>query len=134
MLGSTHHAQVLLETGALKNIEAVINLDMVGCNAPTWVNLTEDDRDFRVRVARVFERYDIFRRFGDIHWQTPPWPTGDHAPFAEAGVPALHISHRGQRYPHLHLPSDTVDKVDRDMLELSVDYLYDIVADLVRAD
>ena len=132
LLGSRHYAQMLQETGSSKDVEAVVNVDMAGCNAPTWVNFTEDDRDFKLRVARAFERFGIFERYGDVHWQTPPWPTGDHAPFAEAGLPALYISHRGQRYPYLHLPGDTIDKVDKEMLELSVNYLHAIVEDLVK--
>jgi hypothetical protein len=131
LLGSRHYAQMLQETDSAGEIEAIVNVDMAGCNAPTWVNFTEDERDFKLRVARVFERLGVFERYGDVHWQCPPWPTGDHAPFVDAGLPALYISHRGQRYPHLHLPSDTVDKVDPEVLELAVNYLRAIVEDLV---
>ena len=133
-LGSKHYAQRLQETGALRNIEAVVNLDMIACNSPTWINLTQDHIEFKVRVARVFERYGVFQRFGDVHWQVPPWPTSDHAPFCEAGVPTLFISYRGQCYPYLHLPGDTIDKVDVDLLGLSVDCLHAIVEDLVKAE
>jgi Zn-dependent M28 family amino/carboxypeptidase len=132
LLGSRHYAQMLQETDGTGEIEAIVNVDMAGCNAPTWVNFTDDDRDFKLRVARVFERLGIFERYGDVHWQCPPWPTGDHAPFVDAGLPALYVSHRGQRYPHLHLPSDTVDKVDPEVLELAVNYLRAIVDGLVE--
>ncbi|NLE44810.1 MAG: M28 family peptidase, partial [Chloroflexi bacterium] len=132
MLGSKHRAQLLQETGTLSDILAVINLDMLACNAPTWINLTQDALEFRVRVARAFERHGVFDRYGDVHWETPPWPTSDHAPFAALGKPTLFISYRGQQYPHLHLPTDTVDQVDHGLMQLSVDFLYDIIADLAN--
>jgi aminopeptidase YwaD len=133
LLGAKHYAQMLEETGALENVEAVINLDMIACNAPTWINTTQDDKEFKVRVARVFERFGVFQRFGDIRWENPPWPTSDHAPFTEAGIPTLFVSYEGQKYPHLHLPSDTIDKVDRELLDLSINFVQAILEDLVQA-
>jgi Zn-dependent M28 family amino/carboxypeptidase len=134
LLGAKHYAQVLKETGELENLEAVINLDMIACNSPTWINVTQDDKDFRVRVARVFERYGVFQSFGDIRWEDPPWDTSDHAPFTEAGIPTLFVSYEGQKYPHLHLPTDTPDKVDRELLDLSVNCVQAILEDLVKAE
>ncbi len=134
MLGSKHHVQALEETGRLGTIEAVINLDMPACNAPTRVNVTQDGMHLKARVARAFERFGLFDRFGRVDWQTPPWPTSDHAPFVEAGIPAVYISHRGLRYPHLHLPGDTLGKVDREVLRLNVDVVHALVLDLAGSD
>lgn len=106
---------------------------MIACNSPTWINLTHDDKEFKVRVARAFERFGVFHRFGDIRWEDPPWDTSDHAPFTEAGIPTLFVSYEGQKYPYLHLPGDTVDKVDRELLELSINFVQAILEDLVRA-
>jgi aminopeptidase YwaD len=132
LLGAKHYARELQENGAIKEIDAIVNLDMLACNAPTWINVTQDDKEFKVRVTRVFERLGVFERYGDVRWELPPWPTSDHAPFTEAGVPTLFISYEGQRYPHLHLPSDTVDKVDRELLELSIDAVYAILEELCQ--
>ena len=132
LLGAKHHCRSLQETGAIKNIDAIVNLDMIACNSPTWINVTQDDKEFKVRVARVFERFGVFERYGDVRWELPPWPTSDHAPFTEAGIPTLFVSYEGQRYEHLHLPTDTVDKVDPELLDLSIDCVHAIVQDLCQ--
>ena len=134
MLGSKHHVERLREDGRLQGISAVVNVDMPGCNRPSRVNITRDGRELKVRVARVFERHGLFTRYPRVAWQEPPWPTSDHAPFVDAGVPAVYISHSGLEYPHLHLPSDTVDKVDREVLALSVDVVHALVLDLAGRD
>jgi aminopeptidase YwaD len=130
LLGAKHYAGMLRDSGTLAHVDAIVNLDMLACNSPNWINVTQDAKEFKVRVARVFERFDLFRRYGDIRWELPPWPTSDHAPFTEAGIPTLFVSYEGQRYPHLHLPTDTIDKVDTELLDLSINFVHCILQDL----
>ena len=57
----------------------------------------------------------------------------DHWAFHQFGFPAIMITDTAPyRYPHYHLPSDTPDKVDYDMLARVTNGLELVIRDIAR--
>ena len=117
-LGSRHHAETLKASGELRKIRFMLNLDMLSCNQPDWIHTTEDflAQESARRAAR---EAGIFDKYNAVEFVTPPWPSGDQLPFEGAGIPCISLTWKGYKYPWIHLPEDTMEQVDEDVLSLS---------------
>ena len=117
--GSRHLAQAMEEDGHIKQVAAMILLDMVG------------DRNLTVTIPRngdpelISMAFDMAREEGVRHlFQLYPYPMlDDHAPFVERGVPAIDLidfqygTAQGMN-DQWHTAEDTLDKLSADSLEI----------------
>ncbi|MBU3874930.1 M28 family peptidase [Faecalicatena sp. AGMB00832] len=72
---------------------------------------------------------DLALKTGDFE-QIEPWPQGDHTLFSFSGIPAIAITSEGifELTDHvLHTESDTLEWIDREKLEVLVDFLLDAI-------
>ncbi|HEX7956598.1 MAG TPA: M28 family peptidase, partial [Pyrinomonadaceae bacterium] len=111
--GSRHHVGRLKSRDLLRNVRALILLDMVGYEK---LELGRDDMstpwllDIIWRTARELGYSKQFV-------ERPEGVGGDdHEPFLRAGVPAADLIQLGS-YPHWHTPADTLDKIDAHSLK-----------------
>jgi peptidase M28-like protein len=114
--GSRHYVEQARKDGSIKDIRALILVDMIG------------DRDLRIkRESRstpwltdlIWRAAKDARRPAFVDESTPI--DDDHLPFLEAGVDATDIIDLD--YPWWHQPGDTIDKVAPESLETVGDVL-----------
>ncbi len=95
---------------------AMINIDHAGVgNGRLTVGVTGIDKSQAAHAgqqAGINDKVDVFGFF----------PGGDHVPFKEAGVPTITIVSGGP-HPDFHQPSDRLDTVRPEILELIVRYV-----------
>ncbi len=129
LYGSRHFVETLRRAGELEQIDAMINVDMIGdCmlrvmrdrDAPQWMS------DQLIDIANRFGYRDHFTTFSqDVQ--------DDHIPFRRAGVPALEIidfSYGGtilQHQQNWHTAEDTMDKVCPESLKAVGDIVYHLL-------
>ena len=125
--GSRHHVGRLKARNLLKNVRALILLDMVGYDR---LELARDDAstpwlvDLLWRTARELGYSKQFvERVEGIGGD-------DHVPFLRAGVPAVDLIQLGT-YPHWHTPEDTLDKLSPHSLKVVGDV---VLASLPRIE
>lgn len=114
--GSRHYVEAARKAGTLRNIRALILVDMIG------------DRDLRIkresqstpwltdiiwRAARELKRREFLEESTPIN--------DDHLPFLEAGVPAVDLI--DLEYPWWHTSEDTLDKVSPESMTVVGDVL-----------
>jgi Zn-dependent M28 family amino/carboxypeptidase len=114
--GSRHYVETARKAGTLKDIRALVLIDMIG------------DRDLRIkretqstpwltdiiwRAARELKRREFLDEGTPIN--------DDHLPFLEAGVPAVDVIDLD--YPWWHTAGDTLDKVSPESLKVVGDVL-----------
>lgn len=114
--GSRHYVEAARADGTLRDIRALILVDMIG------------DRDLRIkresqstpwltdiiwRAARELKRREFLEESTPIN--------DDHLPFLEAGVPAVDLI--DFEYPWWHTREDTLDKVSAGSLKTVADVL-----------
>ena len=117
--GSRHYVEAARRAGALKQIRAMVLVDMIG------------DRDLHIRrelsstpwltdivwaAAKRLKRTDVFL---DETTQIDD----DHLPFLRAGVPAVNIIDGPEDYAPWHTAGDTLDKVSARSLQTVGDVL-----------
>jgi hypothetical protein len=114
--GSRHYVAEARREGTLKDIHAMILIDMVG------------DRDLRIMRDTNSTPWltDIFwsaaRRLGHTQFVDEAMDIqDDHIPFLQAGVPAVDIIDLD--YPAWHTEHDTIDKVSAESLQVVGDVL-----------
>ena len=116
--GSRHYVEAARRDGALKQIRAMVLVDMIG------------DRDLRVRrelsstawltdaiwaAAKRLKRPEFLDQATQIE--------DDHVPFLRAGIPAVNIIDGPEDYPPWHTAADTLDKVSARSLQTVGDVL-----------
>lgn len=111
LIGAKHYETGLAESGELSRIAAVLNLDMLGCNQPNWVHVSDHEAVIE-GVRRAAANLDLAAKYGGFELVTPPWPTGDQDPYYEAGIPVVSFTWKGSLYRQIHCPGDTEDQVD----------------------
>ena len=114
--GSRHYVQTAINDGSVKQIGALVLVDMIG------------DRDLMIKREShstpwltdiIWARARALRRSEFVEERTPI--LDDHVPFLEAGIPAVDIIDLD--YPHWHEASDTLDKVSADSMKIVGDVL-----------
>ncbi len=122
--GSRHYVQTAAADGTLKQIGAMILVDMIG------------DKDLRLKresqstpwlTETIWSRARALGRSQFVDESTAI--NDDHLPFLEAGVPAVDII--DLEYPHWHEASDTLDKVSAASLQVVGDVLLAALPDIV---
>ena len=134
LYGSRALVDGLKETGGLKNVKAMVNVDMIGdCDlalyrdskAPKWLG------DLFWEEARSLG-------YGDHFWPVGEAIEDDHEPFRRAGIPALNLidfRYGGGRREHeqnWHTAADTLDKVCPESLKIVGDVVYRTLPRLER--
>ena len=140
MIGSTYFAKKL-KTARTK-IDAMISLEMVGYTNslpgsqkyPTGLSWLYPDRGNFIGVIGNWNSHSLLRRFTRQMGRVPGLPVetlsvpgngglipavrlSDHAPFWDAGYPALMVTDTSFfRNPHYHRSSDTLDTLDLDFM------------------
>jgi len=152
-MGSWRYAERLSETG--ERVLGMIALETIGVFSDTpnsqryplpfgWIFPSTANfvafvglpgaRGFLHDVIGSFRRNLSFPSIGGV---APDFVPGigwsDHWAFHQFGFPAIMITDTAPyRYPHYHLPSDTPDKVDYDMLARVTNGLELVVRDIAR--
>jgi hypothetical protein len=125
--GSRHHVGRLKARDRLKQVRALILLDMVGYDR---LELGRDDMstpwlvDILWRTARDL---GYSKQFVE---RTESVGGDDHAPFLREGVPAVDLIQLST-YPHWHTPEDTLDKISPHSLKAVGDV---VLASLPRVE
>jgi hypothetical protein len=125
--GSRHEVGRLKARNRLKQVRALILLDMVGYDK---LELGRDDMSTPWLVDILWQRA---RELGySKQFVERPESVGgdDHVPFLRAGVPAVDVIQLGT-YPHWHTPEDTLDKISPHSLKAVGDV---VLASLPRVE
>ena len=106
----------------------MVNLDCIGYGEKLQLLCAPEallDRA-KATVARLglAERYDVVTELGQEAGT-------DHLPFAEAGVPALSILHFP--YEEYHLPDESLDLVDEQLMADAVELAVELVESQLAA-
>jgi hypothetical protein len=114
-------------------IAGIVNVDMLG-------RAGFDVLDDHLFLAGTGPHLDLRKQIQEAasgHLQVLPvgtdviGPRGDHVPFEYMGFPTLFFS--SGPYPDYHLPSDTVDKLDFELIQASADVIQATVKTLANA-
>ena len=129
--GSKHLAKTMEADGSLKDVAAMILLDMVGDRDLT-LTLPRNSTPGLVAAAFAAARAEGARE----RFQLYPYSVGDdHAAFFERGVPAIDLidfeygSAPGQN-DYWHTPADTLDKLSAESLDVVGRVVARLVAEL----
>jgi hypothetical protein len=123
--GSRHYVRAVVKDGTVKQIAALVLVDMVG------------DRDLRIKreahstpwlTEIIWQRARALGRSQFVDASTPV--LDDHVPFLEAGVPAVDLI--DLEYPHWHEASDTLDKVSADSLQVVGEVLFSALPEIEK--
>jgi Zn-dependent M28 family amino/carboxypeptidase len=122
--GSRHYVAAALQAGTLKDLRALVLLDMIG------------DRDLRIRRDAVSTRWLV-----DIVWNAAARIghgavfvneetsiDDDHVPFLGAGIPAVDIIDLD--YPPWHTADDTLENVSQRSLQIVGDVVLAALPDI----
>jgi len=133
LLGSRHYAKRLMETGTMKNVIAVINLDEIGVKKQNH-RFRASNQVLKNKLVKVLKKLRAEEKLGDMEDIVEKFPmknvtiswNSDYAPFAQEGVPTISIG--GEDMSTHHKTNDTADIVDRE----TVKYKSIIVENLIE--
>ena len=122
--GSRHYVAAARQAGTLKDVRALILLDMIG------------DRDLRIRRDAISTRWlvDVVWNaaarigHGGVFVNEETSIDDDHVPFIDAGVPAVDIIDLD--YPAWHTADDTLDNVSPRSLQIVGDVVLAALPDI----
>ncbi|RJP23851.1 MAG: M28 family peptidase [Candidatus Abyssobacteria bacterium SURF_5] len=119
LYGSNHYVDRLQASGEIKNVKAMILLDMVGDSHLSIETELYSTRWLRNIVWNTAERMGYQKQFTTA----PAWIQNDHLPFLKRKIPALNIIdfHYGpasRTNEFWHSPEDTLDKVNPESLQI----------------
>lgn len=110
----------------LRSTLAMINVDHAAVgNGRLTIGVTGIEKSAAQQAgqaAGLGDRLDVFGFF----------PGGDHVPFKEAGIPTVTVVSGGV-HPHFHLPTDTADTADPDILAAAARYILAMLWQLADA-
>ncbi len=126
--GSRHYVEAARRDGSLKQIRAMVLVDMIG------------DRDLHIRRELSSTRWltDIVwaaaRRLKhtDVFLDQTTQIEDDHMPFLRAGIPAVNIIDGPEDYPPWHTAGDTLDKVSARSLQVVGDVLLEALGGIEK--
>ena len=123
LVGARRYVAEARERDALGGIAGMVNLDCIGygeklellCSTPELL----DDAVAAAGRLGLADRYELVTEASLEDAGT------DHVPFAAAGIPAISILHFP--YEEYHLPEDTLDLVDEQLLADAVELAAEVV-------
>jgi Zn-dependent M28 family amino/carboxypeptidase len=124
LYGSRHYVRAAAKDGSLKEIAALVLVDMIGERNPRFLrdeHSTPWLTDIIWRRAAALGRREFAEGTTAIE--------DDHLPFIEAGIPAVDIIDLD--YAAWHTPEDTLDKVSADSLQAVGDVLLAALPDIL---
>lgn len=124
--GSRHYVQAARQDGSLKQIRAMILVDMIG------------DRDLRIKREADSTRWlkDVIwaaakrLNYGNVFVDEETPIEDDHIPFLDAGVPAVDIIDLD--YGPWHTSGDTLDKVTARSMQIVGDVLFEALPEIEK--
>jgi Zn-dependent M28 family amino/carboxypeptidase len=124
--GSRHYVQAARRDGSLKQVRAMILVDMIG------------DRDLRIKREADSTRWlkDVIwtaakrLNYGNVFVDEETPIADDHIPFLDAGVPAVDIIDLD--YGPWHTAGDTLDKVSARSMQIVGDVLNEALPEIEK--
>jgi Zn-dependent M28 family amino/carboxypeptidase len=125
--GSRHYVRAAQRDGSIKQIRALILVDMIGdrdlcikreANSTRWLKDAIWGTAKRLKHAQIF-----------VDEETPI--EDDHMPFLDAGVPAVDLIDLDY-YPHWHTAGDTLDKVSVRSIQIVGDVLNESLPEIEK--
>ena len=111
----------------LNTIVAMVNLDHVGVgNGQLTVGISQLPKTVGYKAADLVGLREKTNFYGFF-------PGGDHVPFAEKNIPTIAVVSSGP-HPFFHQPSDTVDRIQPEILEMATQYVATLVWLLANTD
>jgi aminopeptidase YwaD len=106
----------------------VINLDMVGAKKSMPLSILKTGTGHRgSSEADIFERFEDNAKHLNLEYELTSGGASDHAPFADAGVPAVTlIDYEKVVY---HVPEDTMDNIGTHNLKRAMDLTMAVVGE-----
>jgi hypothetical protein len=129
LLGSRYYAAH--PTVKKEAIDAVLNGDMIGRNAPDSAALLGSTPPHRNSLALVNMAYTANKQLTnfkiDTSWDDPKHPEGwyfrsDHVPYAQAGIPSIFFT--TLLHPDYHTPRDEPQRIDITKLSNMTKWIY----------
>ncbi|MGL4912161.1 MAG: M28 family metallopeptidase, partial [Romboutsia sp.] len=111
LLGSKEYVEQLKEDGRVENIEAMINLDMVGVG--DYINVFNLKNDLSSGFSALAAKH-IKDGKGVYGGSYTNMSSSDHAPFEEAGIKASLVQTAPD--PRYHTENDTMEHIDSNNL------------------
>lgn len=108
----------------IKNIDAMIDLDMLGCGQKELLAFTAGNEDLNHIIAGLSSSFQPVK---PVLIPTEPYPS-DHQVFYDAGIPSVLFT--TGRYPEHNTVRDTPDILDFDLMEREVEFLYNFLSAL----
>jgi glutaminyl-peptide cyclotransferase len=126
--GSRHLAAKWLADGTLRNLKALINVDMIGDKELNVMNDENSSAALREMTQKAAAKVDDSQYFE----KTPGAIEDDHKPFAEAGVNVLDLIDfaYGPSNGFWHNEKDTMDKLSAHSLQVVGDVVVELVKNL----
>ena len=126
LYGSREFVTYLEEEGHLEDLEAMINVDMIG---DCYLTITRDRDAPRWLESIIWKQADELG-YGPYFLSTSMVIMDDHIPFRRKGIPAINLidfMYGGSPMEHRrnwHTPNDTIDRVCPSSLQIVGDVLY----------
>ncbi|MGL5695192.1 MAG: M20/M25/M40 family metallo-hydrolase [Peptostreptococcaceae bacterium] len=111
LLGSKEYVEELKEDKRIKNIEAMINLDMVGVG--DYINTFNLKNSLSSSFSQLAAKH-IKEGNGVYGGSYTNMSSSDHAPFEEAGIPSTLVQTAPD--PNYHTENDTMEHIDKNNL------------------
>jgi glutaminyl-peptide cyclotransferase len=121
--GSRHYVDAARQDGSLKEIKAMVLVDMIAEKDPVYMRESLSTpwlTDIIWSHARKLNRREFAAQALEVQ--------DDHVPFLNAGIPAVDIIDID--YPHWHQEGDTLDKVSPEGLQAVGDVLLAALTDI----
>jgi hypothetical protein len=128
LIGARRYVAEAGERDSLGTIAGMVNLDCIGYGEQ--LQLLCAPEALLERAKAVVERLGLAQRY-DIVTELGQEAGTDHLPFVEAGIPALSILHFP--YDEYHLPEESLDLVDEQLMSDAVELAVELVESQLAA-
>jgi glutaminyl-peptide cyclotransferase len=124
--GSRHYVRAAQQDGSIKQVRAMILVDMIGDRDLRIKRESESTRWLKEVIWAAAKRV----KHGDTFVDEETPIEDDHYPFLEAGVPSADIIDLD--YPPWHQPGDTLDKVSARSMQIVGEVLIEALPDIEK--
>jgi Zn-dependent M28 family amino/carboxypeptidase len=119
--GSRHLASKMVANGTIKQVKALILVDMIG---DKQLNIKRDGESTGWLTALIWETARA-AGYGKVFVQDQHFISDDHVPFREAGVPVVDLIDfdYGPQHSYWHTNEDTLDKISGESMKVVGDVI-----------